>query len=599
MATLWEIIGGADKGGIVVREGRTTAAKVLEDRLSTGAIVEEVELVSERLHYKLLTGSGPADGWISIKLPGKVLAQKYEGDRDAVMAAAGVSEEGAAGGADDDEGFTVEERCAKEQEKPGTSWHPIDMGVLQANHEKKAKGMIYGFEFPWTADLLKEMGPAWLTKAFHAAMTLPKSNKVTKIKDVKEYIGGGNCAKMTFEVEYAKKSDKLHTKLFAKMPFPLSGKTLSDRMASSVMQQGSDILEINVSRLFEAALPFPIPKYYFGDSSNETTNWIQITERIPFDEKVGEKQFDPAYEKMQDWELKGPHEEYYYCLVKNGARMAGMGKSGKLLPLEVLHKFYDTPEWRGPEMWGMGPHNTGLSDSEFKAKIKMGAEFISEVAKAIFPDYCATPAFVASYKKILAITNMYTAEINYWVNRNHDYIAWSHGNLNVDNVFFWRDADKALNIGVLDWGGARCDSMGWKLWWWLYCCEYDFLSSNIDGMIDAFIKEYNESGGPLLDHEELKWQFTLSALSQGVGLLGAVPQIYKMCAKKQWPTIKERKDDRIAKNVDGKNTLRVYIGTFINICQMIHDWGLEAKLDKWVEELTAATGIPRKQLPPM
>jgi hypothetical protein len=35
-----------------------------------------------------------------------------------------------------------------------------------------------------------------------------------------------------------------------------------------------------------------------------------------------------------------------------------------------------------------------------------------------------------------------------------DYIAWSHGNLNVDNVFFWRDADKKLDLGVLDWGGG-------------------------------------------------------------------------------------------------------------------------------------------------
>ena len=39
------------------------------------------------------------------------------------------------------------------------------------------------------------------------------------------------------------------------------------------------------------------------------------------------------------------------------------------------------------------------------------------------------------------------------------------------------------------------------------------------------------SGGPKLDRAELRWQFTLSALQQGVGLLGAVPQIYKMCKK--------------------------------------------------------------------
>ena len=35
---------------------------------------EEVELKGERLHFKRVTGAGPAAGWISIRLPGKDLA---------------------------------------------------------------------------------------------------------------------------------------------------------------------------------------------------------------------------------------------------------------------------------------------------------------------------------------------------------------------------------------------------------------------------------------------------------------------------------------------------------------------------------------------
>eukprot|EP00971_Amphidinium_carterae_P091936 1820131-Amphidinium_carterae.1 len=50
-----------------------------------------------------------------------------------------------------------------------------------------------------------------------------------------------------------------------------------------------------------------------------------------------------------------------------------------------------------------------------------------------------------------------------------------------------------------------------------------------------------------------------AALNQAIGLLGAVPQIYRMCPKKEWPTIKDRKDPRISKNIDGKNTLRIYV----------------------------------------
>jgi len=76
MAQMWEIVGGADKGGILVREGEELKSPQTKERLSTGALVEEVELKGERLSFKRVTGTGPEVGWISIKLPGKDLAVK-------------------------------------------------------------------------------------------------------------------------------------------------------------------------------------------------------------------------------------------------------------------------------------------------------------------------------------------------------------------------------------------------------------------------------------------------------------------------------------------------------------------------------------------
>mmetsp|Transcript_92368 Transcript_92368/g.287562 ORF Transcript_92368/g.287562 Transcript_92368/m.287562 type:complete len:389 (-) Transcript_92368:120-1286(-) len=75
---LWEVIGGADKGGILVREGQATASAATAERLSTGATIEEIELIGERLHYKLVDGTGPAEGWVSIKIPGKELCVPKE-----------------------------------------------------------------------------------------------------------------------------------------------------------------------------------------------------------------------------------------------------------------------------------------------------------------------------------------------------------------------------------------------------------------------------------------------------------------------------------------------------------------------------------------
>merc|ERR1712194_571586 len=48
------------------------------DRLSHGAVLKQMELVGERLHYKLGTGSGPEEGWVSIRLTGKDLCVPHD-----------------------------------------------------------------------------------------------------------------------------------------------------------------------------------------------------------------------------------------------------------------------------------------------------------------------------------------------------------------------------------------------------------------------------------------------------------------------------------------------------------------------------------------
>jgi len=65
MSQLWEVVGGADTGGIVVREGKDLESAALS-RLAFGAIVHEVELEGKRLKYKKVRGEGPEEGWVSL-----------------------------------------------------------------------------------------------------------------------------------------------------------------------------------------------------------------------------------------------------------------------------------------------------------------------------------------------------------------------------------------------------------------------------------------------------------------------------------------------------------------------------------------------------
>jgi len=77
----WRVIGGEDVGGIIVRTGCSLNSPQARDtdgrtRVSTGALLKQVHLQGVRLHYQLLSGTGPATGWISIQTSGRHLVSR-------------------------------------------------------------------------------------------------------------------------------------------------------------------------------------------------------------------------------------------------------------------------------------------------------------------------------------------------------------------------------------------------------------------------------------------------------------------------------------------------------------------------------------------
>lgn len=89
---LWEVVGGGDKGGILVRYGQELGSPQLPNRLATGSVIEQVELVGERLNFRRRTGEGPETGWVSLRLPnGKPLLSKSDGRPTASASAVAAS----------------------------------------------------------------------------------------------------------------------------------------------------------------------------------------------------------------------------------------------------------------------------------------------------------------------------------------------------------------------------------------------------------------------------------------------------------------------------------------------------------------------------
>lgn len=66
--TLWEVVGGSDTGGVLIREGQSFGSPAFAERLAYGSTIEELANVDGRLHYKLVSGDGPKEGWASLTI---------------------------------------------------------------------------------------------------------------------------------------------------------------------------------------------------------------------------------------------------------------------------------------------------------------------------------------------------------------------------------------------------------------------------------------------------------------------------------------------------------------------------------------------------
>eukprot|EP00435_Cladocopium_sp_Y103_P042988 s34_g12.t1 len=87
---MWKIVGGSGKGGLLVRTGEDLTSPQLVGRFRNALhyLLQKSRPVvphhatplrkGSRLHFRLFSGLGPWEGWITLTLHGKVLAEKVD-----------------------------------------------------------------------------------------------------------------------------------------------------------------------------------------------------------------------------------------------------------------------------------------------------------------------------------------------------------------------------------------------------------------------------------------------------------------------------------------------------------------------------------------
>jgi hypothetical protein len=410
---------------------------------------------------------------------------------------------------------------------------------------------MLGLQIPADSAALRAGGESFLTDAFRAAGALGSNNRITRITRFEECPGGSTGRKLILSVAYEKSQPNLHTDLFVKFSRDFED-PLRDRAR---IQMESEVRFALLSRT--PGFPIAVPACLFGDYHSESGTGILITQRIAYETGDVERHYD----KCLDYDMPEPLE-HYKALVKAIARLAGTHKAGRLAE-GVAQQFPFDPNKLSVSQ------RTPYTARQLQNRVERYAVFAAQFPQ-LLPTNITSQQFIAQLAAQVGRFPAYESTIKRFLQSNPEFIALCHWNANIDNAWFWRDGRGELECGLLDWGHASQMNVAMALWGSLSGAETELWNQHLDALLQLFIAEFRNCGGPALELGELKLHLDLYIALMGLArLLDAPPLI-----RAQIPDlarVTSRFDPRFKANELARSQLQM-MTTFLDLWQ-IHDFG--------------------------
>jgi hypothetical protein len=326
---------------------------------------------------------------------------------------------------------------------------------------------------------LRAAGPEFLTRAFRTSGALGPDNSVEAILGFDEVSGGSTGRKIALRVRYRVALATLHEELFAKFSrdFDNPGRDLTR------VQMASEVSLANVS--MAAAFPVRVPRCYFADYHAGSGTGILITERVPF----GRDGIDPLLPKSVD-HLYEDAPAHYRAVLGALGRLAGAHRAGKL-PDTVERWFPFAPERLAVNV------SRPPSGAELEAKVDDYAAFARQFP-GLLPPPLREAAFIASLRGGAPRIAQSGAAIFAELARDPRHIALCHWNAQLDNAWFWREADGGLHCGLMDWGNAGQLNVAMAIWGCL-CGAHPDRWRQIEELVGVFVDAFNGEGAPPIE----------------------------------------------------------------------------------------------------
>jgi hypothetical protein len=380
------------------------------------------------------------------------------------------------------------------------SHHPLPRAA--SVDRRRVAGDIFGLEIPADPETLVADGTDFLTRAFHASGALAADNRVCRIAEVEEFLGGGTGRKLVLTLAYELPQPALTEQLFIKFSRNFANE-LWDRARFTMISE-ANFAVLSRSQDF----PVPVPACLFADVESESGTGLIITECITY----GRNGVEALYPKCLDYTVPEP-VEHYKAILKGLARLSGAHRGGRLSP-EFDNKFlYDREQ-------ASAVFTIRVPEEKLIQRANRMFDFIERYPK-LFPENVRAPEFREQFVRDIPDLVAAQDRIGEVLYGNPEFIAFAHWNANIDNCWFWRDGEGALQCGFVDWANAGQISVAQSVSGAISGAEPYIWNEHLDELLVVFVEEYAVQGGPRLSLDEMRLHSLLivavSGLSYSMG----------------------------------------------------------------------------------
>jgi hypothetical protein len=365
-------------------------------------------------------------------------------------------------------------------------------------------GEIFRLDIPADAETLLSDGTCFLTNAFHASGALAANYSVSRVVEAREFFGGGTGKKLLLTVAYDVPKADLPEQLFIKFSRNFDNE-LWDR-ARFMMISEANFAVLSRSPDF----PVTVPACLFADIEPGSGTGLIITECITY----GGKGVEALYPKCMDYIVPKP-VEHYEAILTGLAKLSGAHRGGRLSPDFDKTFPYDRKQ-------ASGAFEIRAPEEKLIQRANRMFDFVARYPK-LFLENVRAPEFREQF--IRDIPDVVAAEgrIRDVLYGNSEFIAFAHWNANIDNCWFWRDADGILQCGFMDWANAGQISVAQSVSGVISGAEPFIWNEHLDELLTVFIEEYAIQGGPRLNLDELRLHILLIVAVSGVAYAMSAP----------------------------------------------------------------------------